>query len=229
MLERVVYEMLSEGLTEIQGNYDLITNHFRYSLGLSEAETDKIKTYLQATPPKIIHHYARDGDKIPLWALILMGETQSQDTLGYEMGEVGSFVLGGPDDPEYDPDNPDSGADTQGSVFTTTIGVQTYSEHPDVTRYYYELAKFLIWRYNPLGTAGIVSYHFAGQDLMPDPRYTPAHLFVRQLTCTFENVQCLSIDTPTRASNFGSSLYLDDDHDNAERGHIDPGVTVNAT
>lgn len=226
MFERVLYTTLTEGIAEIQGEIGILERHFQYSLFLDEAEVEKIVTFFTSTPPNVIHHYARDGDKVPIWAITLISERETQQFLGDDVGMIGELVLLEDGDPDFDPDDPDSGADAQGRLYTSQFGVLTYTEHPDVTRYYYELAKMIMQRARLFGQNGITDIRFSGRDLAPDPRYIPAHLFCRQLVVEVEHVQCLSVATPTRATSFGGDLFIDDGVDAARKGYVTPGITV---
>jgi len=228
MIERVIFQVLKDGIAEIQADLTILERHFQKTLCLAEAEINTIKAVFADTPPNIIHHYAREGDQIPLWAIVLQEESESERFIGNDVGMIGELTLGGDDDPDFDPDDPASGEEAQGSIYQSTYGVMTYTEHPDVTRYYYELSKLILGRARPSlhGVAGILDLQFSGGDLAPDPRYIPAHLFVRQLVIGVQRLECLAAGTTAQRAFRIEGIHLDDGASSASKGGVRTGVRL---
>lgn len=169
MLQRLIYTRLSEGIEIIKNDPGILDQLFGDLFELGSTEIATIKTALQTHPPKVIHGYARSDSEFPLYSIVLGNEIETDHYLSDDAGMI--------DDRE----DPDFGADRLSSLWDSTYQILCYTEHPDLTTYYYEIAKsifitadFYSW--------GVLEYHFSGMDLAPDPRYIPEHLFVRQIT-----------------------------------------------
>lgn len=169
MIQRYLYDTLVAGIEEIQKDPTILDDIFRVNYCLSQAEVDSIKEAFAASPPNVIHHYARSESEFPLYSIVLESEQESEHYIGDDAGMIDE-----PDDPLF-------GADRIASIFTHDYTILTYTEHPDLTLYYYEIAK-AIFLVAPLKSLGLFNTHISGMDLMPDPRYIPDHLFVRRMS-----------------------------------------------
>jgi hypothetical protein len=176
VIERIIHQLLEVGRDQLlEDNAKLVRRHFLRSKRIGEDEAEKFVDYFQTHPPTVIEQYPRgEGVKFPCWSVLLAGEKESTSFLAGE----GDF-LG--DSSEIDDDDPDAGANEYASMFSVNYGVLVVAEHPDVCRWYYELAKFILQRGRNFLLEAMSEVFFSGQDLAPDPRYLPAHLFVRQL------------------------------------------------
>ena len=168
MIQRFLYGTLRDGVQAILDEMTILDDIFRNNYCLEQAEVDSIKEAFEGKPPNVIHHYARSESDFPLYSVVLDSEQQSEDFIGDDAGMI--------DDPE----DPQFGADRIATIFTHDYSILTYTEHPDLTLYYYEIAKAILLVAN-LKAEGMFDLHFSGMDLMPDPRYIPDHLFVRRL------------------------------------------------
>ena len=169
MLQRLIYKRLKEGIDIILAKPKILEQLFGELFELDSSEVDKIKTAFQTKTPNVIHGYARTDSDFPLYSIVLGNEMETDHYLSDDAGMID------------DPQDPDFGADRLSSLWDSTFQILCYTEHPDLTTYYYEIAKsifitadFYSW--------GVLEYHFSGMDLAPDPRYIPEHLFVRQIT-----------------------------------------------
>jgi hypothetical protein len=171
MLQRLIYSVLKSGIQAAVNDPAILEELFGDELLLSDTEVAAIKTFFQ-TPPDVIHGYARHDAHFPIYAVVLADESEDELVTADEAGVVD--------------DGDDFGADVLESIWAHTFMVLCYAEHPDVTTYMYDLAKYIFM----LGRrylvnheeAGITTVQFSGGDLAPDPRYLPQHLFLRQLT-----------------------------------------------
>jgi len=170
MIQRLLYSQLKEGIQIILDDLTILDQIFTDLFELSQAETDKIKIAFTEQTPDVIHGYAPTESNFPLYSIVLENERETDTYLSDDAGII--------DDPE----NSLFGTDVYSSLWESTFHILCYTEHPDLTVYYYEIAKSILISSHDAFTAwGIVDYHMSGMDLMPDPRYIPEHLFARML------------------------------------------------
>lgn len=181
MFERVLHDIISEGITKMQAKPDLLK--FVFDLpGRDESELGKLVTAFQTDPPDIVHNYARQGADFPLYAIVLQEERQTQFYVGEEayaaIDEVAEFVAeverltGEVVDPAV-------------QRWQFTYGIFTYSENPDLTVAYYNLLKFLfVGSLARLLDEGAEEPTFSGQDVMPNPQYLPDNAYARMFRIT---------------------------------------------
>lgn len=189
MIERLIFTALSDGIAEFQQNLDLLERHFQQSTYLDATETKAIREYFVARPPRVAHQYAREGDKFPVWAIVLGSKREQDKFLGDESG----LVVGMGEDFEgfLDPDDPETGAAELSSIWTFSFQILIYTEHPDITIAYAELAEFFLLRARTFfKRQGLLNIEQGAADVAPDTRYIPAHLFARRITfdCLRERV-----------------------------------------
>jgi hypothetical protein len=169
MIQRFVYATLKTGIQEILDDPTILDDIFRENYCLEQSEVDSIKEAFAAKPPNVIHHYARSESEFPLYSVVLESEQEAEHFIGDDAGMIDE-----PDDPLF-------GADRIATIFSHDYSILTYTEHPDLTLYYYEIAKSILVVAD-LKSQGLFNTHISGMDLMPDPRYIPEHLFVRRMS-----------------------------------------------
>lgn len=171
MIERLLYTLLENGLTEIQENPSLVDELFGpdcFELGINEVEA--IKALLVRIPPTVQHGYPRKDADFPCYCIVLGSESEDMHFLGHSGGMVAE-------------EGDDYGADIETSIWNHDFRIQVYTEHPDVTVYYYHLAKLIMLRdMNFFHDRGIHSIDLSGTELDPNMAQLPANLFVRQIT-----------------------------------------------
>lgn len=171
MIQRFIYNVLNDGVSQVTEDPTIIEQLFDEVYGLSETEIEAIKTHWQAKPPTVKHGYAPRDVEVPVYSIILENETEALTYLGNEAGQI------------EDPEHPDFRADIKSSIWQHNYGILIYTEHPDVTSYYYEIAKSILLAGNAYFTEqGLFEIDVSGADLAPDPRYIPEHLFARRIT-----------------------------------------------
>ena len=215
MIHRYLHYLLTEGIAAINQDLTILESFFRDTYDTEEAEIAAIKTYWQANPLNVVTGYPRTTSKFPLVAIVLAQEAETTNFIGDVTGQITDEL-----DPFY-------GADTEGSIWQHTYQLLTYSDHPDVTSYYYELIKYiLLENHDYLTNKGLFDYKYSGADLAPDPAYLPAHLFARVLTfsCQREN------SIVDRSSRFGKAfavrgIHVDSSGSNSDVGEVDTNVT----
>lgn len=171
MIQRFIYTALQTGLKAIADTPSILDDLFGEHYGLSATELAAIKTFFKVTPPSVIHGYPNVSSKFPLFAITLSAEQETDHILGDDAGM------------ELDTLDPDFGADISASLWSHSYQVTIYAEHPDVALYCYEVAKAsFMAAHDYFISVGLLETSLAGMDLIPDPRYIPENLFVRQLS-----------------------------------------------
>ena len=202
MIERFIYTALKKGIEELEANPLRLDRIFVDYYGLEQTEVDKIRTYFEANPPSVIHNYARENSKFPLYAIILQGEEETTKVLGAYGGMVDFDEALAADDISS------AGADVFGSIFTHNYEIITYAKLPDVTLYYYYLAKYFMIREHHYFVANDLSdLTLGGMDLAPDPRYMPAFLFGRTLRFSCQREMTV-IGDPVRRGDKVAGLHI---------------------
>ena len=185
MAERLIYQVVEDGVTFLAANPQVIEEFLSTEAGLSEDEAADVARIYAATKgkngarverpgPSVVHGYARQDSAFPLYAITLGGENETQAFIGNEGGHI--------DDDE----DPDHGADQFAAIFASTLNILVYAQHPDVVLYLYQLAKETLVAAIPLLTQeDLFDVRIAGADMAPDPAWVPAGLFLRRLTLSF--------------------------------------------
>jgi hypothetical protein len=159
---------MEQGIDAITADPTLLEIIFE-NFELEEGEVDSIKEKWEAKPPHVRHGFARSDDEFPLFAIVLVNEHESETVLGDDGG-----IVEDPEDPLY-------GADIKTSFWEHNYNILVYSDHPDVTLYWYEVAKSIILEAG-FYDVGIYDLTLSGGDIEPSPEYIPTHLFMRYLS-----------------------------------------------
>lgn len=139
------------------------------------------------TPPSPKVGYPRDGDSWPLWVVTLGNETPVKDYLGYigEQLEEAEMMT------------------TQGERYRfverdkITVHIYILSENADVCMLHYRAARRICQvGYLHLINRGFEEPGLQGQELAPDPRYSPDNIFTRRLILTVETDDTWTDQTP---------------------------------
>jgi hypothetical protein len=150
-------------------NPDLLDSVFE-EYDLSAAELAGIRKVFTTNTPNVIHNYPHGDSKFPLFAITLSSENTDTRYIGESAGEV------------MGEDDPDLHSDVLGSIWSHSFGIMVYTDHPDVTLYYYEIAKTILLANWPFFIdKGFMDLSLGGADIMPDAKYIPEWLFVRKL------------------------------------------------
>jgi len=171
MIQRYLFDLLTQGKDAILANSKLLDDIFERDYALDATEVAAIKTAFANDPPTIINGYARQDTDFPCYAIVLGGEGESVTFLGDSAGQIDDET-----DPLYR-------ADIDSSVWDHNYNIFIYTEHPDLTAYYYEIAKsIMVAGFRTLANVGaLFNFTLSGTELAPDPAYLPEHLHVRQL------------------------------------------------
>jgi hypothetical protein len=200
MIERLIYTALSNGIQELKDDPDAFNLIFADYYGLSQSETDKIRTYFLANIPSVIHSYARENSSFPLYAIVLQEEQETTKVLG-EYGGMVSF-----DDALALNDTDTAGADINSSMFTYSYEIIVYAKLPDVALYNYYLAKYFMIRERQYFISNdLFDLELGGSDLAPDPRYMPSFLFGRSLRFSCQREMNVIGDAVIRGSKLAGA------------------------
>lgn len=205
MIQRYIYRAMKQGIDAITDDPSLLEIIFE-NFELEEGEVESIIQTWEEHPPHVRHGFARLDDTFPLFAIVLVNEHEAETVLADDGG-----IVEDPEDPLY-------GADIRTSFWEHNYNIMVYTDHPDVTLYWYEVAKSIILSAN-FYDAGIYDLLLSGADIAPDPEYIPSHLFVRYLSVKV-NREFKRID---HASRLGKAFRVRGMHIDRNGSPSDPG------
>jgi len=201
VIERLLFTLLTIGFAAIKDDPVILEEIFGPDgLELDDTEVAGILQFFADKSPTVVHGYARANSEYPLVAIILGNDTSGDNWIGDFAGQV------------TDEESVNKGADCYSMGENTTYQLLCYSEHPDVTRYLYEVVKsILLTNIQEFVKRDVYDITVSGLDLMPDPRYIPEHLFVRQYTFACKR-EVLRIDKQSRLGKAFkvSGIHFDD-------------------
>ena len=178
MIERLIIRALRKGIDDLLAEPGRIATFFRCTLDLTEEEAEKVVELFASRTPTVQFQYPRKDPVFPLYAVVLAGEeeispralddfggfTDMVDPTAVSLGLIGDDYI------------------VRTSIFRGTYHVITYSEHPDLTLYLYELAKHILIRERDyFKENGALDTALSGRDMGPDAKYGPEWVFVRRL------------------------------------------------
>lgn len=218
MIERLVYQAVTDGIALCVAEPDLLVDFFVTEGLLEEAEAVKLRDFFLANPPHVIHGYARPDSKFPLFAITLSSDTHDTKFIGNE----GGF--------HDDPDDPQFGADDYAEIRHYMVTVFVYATHPDIALFYYHLLKHFIVAAESFfqNTGDYFDVLWSGADLAPDSTTMPAGLFLRHLQLEAKR----QYTQPKLGSKLGRAWKVSGLHLKAEGapgediGNVTPGVTT---
>jgi hypothetical protein len=188
MIHRYLHAIFTAGVATILRDISYLDELFADNYQLTETEVEAIKEYFAGHPPMIVNGYARQDNKFPIFAITLGSEGEEIKFLGDDAG-----LITDPEDEFYK-------SDLSSAVWEHQYDVLIYTDHPDVTAWYYEIAKYLLLAAFPtLTELGCFGYQVNGADLAPDPKYLPEYLFARRLTLRVQR-EFQQIDRESRMS-----------------------------
>ncbi len=177
MIQRFLFMALVDGLLQLQEDPTILDQLFEELWELAPQEVEGIKTYFAANPMNVIHGYAPRDVKLPTYSIVMMDEHESNKFLNDDTRQV------------MDEESSDFGADVKGSVWNHTYHILTFTEHPDVASYYYEIAKSILFAsLDFFADRDLFDIDISGGSLAPDPNYMPEHLFERRVVFRCERL-----------------------------------------
>ena len=216
MIQRILYNALTNGLAQIKADPTILDDIFDKQWELPVTEVDAIKTFFATKAPKVIHGYARSDQEPPFYSIVLVSEREADAVIGDEAGIV------------LDEEDPDYGCDQYAALWEHTYHVMCFTEHPDACQYIYEVAKSIILTAKPTFIPkGIYDSNLSGADLLPDPRYVPEFMFVRQLafTCKAELLIVNKDSKLSKAFRVGG-MHIDKSGSPSDVGNVKTLITI---
>lgn len=228
MIERQLYSILTAGLAPFVDDPRTFEQFLIRHHGLDEDEAHKARLYFamnpadgdQGGPPQVIHGYPRQTGPFPCWAIVLGGDRIARRWIGDEVGL--DFVDNDGEETSFvDLDNEE--AEGRGVYTETTIELHTYVRYiPDVCVYYYHLLRYLVLSsIDSLIEKGYTLTTMNGRDLIPDERYLPKDLWIRQMVITIEHEEFAT--EKIARGKLVSGIQIDED------STLDEGVTAGVT
>lgn len=214
--ERIIYRALELGINAISADLTILDRILGVHME-DTTEQGKFRTIWQDTPPTLVLGYPRTEAIFPCYAITLASDPPLQHRVGKGARLA---VLGGGND--YN-------AERFSQRINSTYMVLIYATHPDVCAWYYRVARRIL----NVATAyliknGLTEPEINGQDLVPDPRYTPEHVFVRRLSLTIQYEETWTdqdglwdaLNDPGYPTGIGSSVEVF--HEDQPNGGVHP-------
>lgn len=171
MINRYLKTILDNGVEVIQNDLSVLDELFQQQFILGEEAANEIKTYFANKGLNVVTGYPRSDSSFPLVAITLLSDNESEYFLNDDAGYMDTS-----DDPHF-------GEDIKTTIWDYVYQLFVYTEHPDITAYYYEIVKsILLISLDQLIDLDVFNFSLGGSELAPDLRYMPEHIFVRQLT-----------------------------------------------
>jgi hypothetical protein len=216
MIQRYIYGVLTSGVEMLANDNTLLRDLFQDDFVLETTEVESIIEYFNEKSLSVINGYARKNTSFPAVAIILGDEGEITNVIGDGAGMI------------MDVSDPLYGADVDTAIWEHTYYLMIYTEHPDVTAYYYEMVKYILLAgLTTLSNQGLFEFSFSGTELAPDPRYIPEHLFGRQLIfkCQRE-FQRVDRESKLAKAFQVSGIHLDRSGSPRDVGEVETLVTV---
>lgn len=215
MINRYLHTLLTAGVDHIQEDLTVLDELFQNNFLLSDEELNTIKTYFTAHPINVVNGYPRSDSKFPLVAITLGSDAESDTFLNDDAGFI--------DDEE----SPYFGMDIKTAIYEYNYQLLIYTEHPDITAYYYEIIKsILLANLDYLVEQDCFGFSISGAELAPDPRYIPEHLFVRQITFTCKSeFQRTDKESRWLRAFKVTGIHVDKEASNWDIGNVEANVT----
>lgn len=216
MINRYIKTVLENGITKIKEDPTILDELFRYNYALGIEETNSCKEYFASKGFTVVNGYPRSDSKFPLVAITLLGDSESEYFLNNDastMEDVPEEFLG---------------MDLKTTIWDYMYQLFIYTEHPDITAYYYEIVKsILLANVSTFIDLECFNISLSGSELMPDLRYLPEHLFSRQLTfkCSSEFIRFDKESKAYKAFKV-TGIYIDKNASSRDIGEVSSNVDV---
>lgn len=193
--ERVFLGILRTEVERLSQNVDELRRFFGHffdpTVGPEERET-YVRAF-QNTPPVVTLGYPRTTMELPIIAIVSTSDEEDDEGFLYHLvseTRPGEEVA---EDQEY-----------QGAFWTQTFSTYVLSNHPDVTLYLYQFAKFALFAAKDvLMRSGLMELHYSGGELSPEEMYLPENAFGRVLT-----IRCKTIQTVPKVLEYTDARRL---------------------
>lgn len=215
MIHRYIYDVLTTGIATITAEPEYLDDLFDENYQLVHDESVAIKEYFANKGFNVHNGYPRTNTEFPAVCIILGDEAESEHVIGDTGGKI------------TDEDDPNYGLEIITSFWDCAYRLMVITEHPDVTAYYYEIVKYImVDAQGCLINDGCSDFHMSGNELAPDARYLPEHLFARQLVfrCKRE-FQFIYRETDMRDIRSVDGIHVDSSGSSGDVGNVKTNVT----
>jgi len=216
MINRYLKTILENGITSISNDLTLLDELFSYNFILEDGELTSCKSYFSTNGFNVVNGYPRSDSKFPLVAITLLSDRESDYVLNNDAGVLDDI-------PEEYTD-----MDLKTTIWEYMYQLFVYTEHPDITAYYYEIIKFiLLENIDTFNDLGCFNLSLSGSEMAPDLRYLPEHLFSRQLTFRC-NSEFTRFDRNSKVSKAFkvTGIYIDKNASKQDIGDVKANVTT---
>jgi hypothetical protein len=215
MIHRQLKTIIDNGFINIYSDTSLL-DEFIYNFNILPDEITRMKTYFSQNKIESSIGYPKVDMPFPIVAIILAGDTESEKVLGREMGQI------------TDSEDDFFGSDFKGSIWDYHYNIIIATIHPDICAYIYELIKLIIIsNIDTFINLGHFNINISGAELIPDTRYLPEHVFIRQLafSCSSE-LMFLDKDSRLNKAFAVSGIHLDKEATLRDIGNVETEVKL---
>jgi hypothetical protein len=216
MINRYLKTILENGITAIQNDLTILDELFRYNFILEDSESISCKSYFSTNGFTVVNGYPRSDSKFPLCAITLLSDREADYVLNNDAGVID-------DVPEQY-----TNMDLKTTIWEYMYQLFIYTEHPDITAYYYEIVKsILLENIDTFNDLACFNLSLFGSELAPDLRYLPEHLFSRQLTfrCNSEFTR-FDRDSKLAKAFKVTGIYVDKTASKQDIGDVKANVNI---
>lgn len=196
LMERVLKGLLQTTVDDWLADQDDARRFFSWFFDNTTQGNKDLDSFLGSfikRPPQAQLGYARSGADLPVWAIVLSDEEETEAFLGDFIGEDGVSN------------------DYEGAFFEAVYTVFTYAEHPDMAQIYYQLSKAIVTAGRGfLLSCGALEISLSGGELAPDVNYMPENMFVRALRVRMKHPFSAPRVKPVNPARLRTFIYASD-------------------
>lgn len=218
-VERLIYQAIRDGMAAYAADPAAFAR-FLVAGGLTEAEAAKGRQHITERPPLVIMGYPRQDAHVPCVAITVGGESVAADWIGEDVSDLD-------EDGERYIDEDGNPADMHGRRWQHNFDCYVYADNGDACAWYYQLLKFVAMQSRAWWQAqDLDEITLSGAELAPDPRLSPADIFVRRLSiaCRSDAVYTLPLPPAGGLGNKIGGAHVG--QDGLQDGAVTYGVTV---
>lgn len=188
-VERMIYQAIKDGVAAYEAD-PAAFEAFLLAGGLTAEEAGKGRQYIAERPPVVIMGFPRRDAQIPCVALTVGGESVAADWLGEDVSDLD-------EDGERYLDDQGNPADMHGRRWQHNFDCYVYADNGDACAWYYQMVKNIAmvsratWQAQDLDEITL-----SGAEMAPDPRLSPADIFVRRLSIACRSDTCYTLPLP---------------------------------
>lgn len=206
MFERVLFNIVRDGVAFFTENPARLALFFEFQRGLSAAEAAALRTQFLAKPPRVQHGFAMAEASLPVYCIELESESPSRrflgdqghtyvgranvlDGLGYASGVVPTFAA------------------LLTSTYTITVATEN---NPDMCIFLHELLKFILTRARDTWIAeGALKLEWSSSGVSVSDKYNPHYAFERTMSVTIDSEFLAPLPSATDIVRSVDGIYVE--------------------